>query len=117
MFPCSCLEDGSKADLPQKADAKQLEKEKNENGKRRGGRLKLVVPPKLLMAIEKDRTLKERLRKYNLPIKGTRQVRGSCPEPSTDLIAETRPYQSSFGYTLKCCPSSLLVACKAYLFQ
>lgn len=35
---------------------------------------KLVVPPKLLMAIEKDKTLKDRLKRYNLPIKGSRQV-------------------------------------------
>ena len=42
--------------------------------KSEAGKPKLVVPPKLLMAIEKDKTLKDRLKRYNLPIKGTRQV-------------------------------------------
>lgn len=32
------------------------------------------MPPKLLLAIEKDKSLKERLKKYNLSTKGTRQV-------------------------------------------
>jgi len=43
-------------------------------GKRPQKKPKLVVPPKLLMAIEKDRSLRERLKKYDLPTKGTRQV-------------------------------------------
>ena len=35
---------------------------------------RLVVPPKLLLAIEKDKSLRDRLKKYGLPIKGSRQV-------------------------------------------
>ena len=46
--------------------------------KSRAGKPKLVVPPKLLMAIEKDKTLKDRLKRYNLPIKGSRQVNTVC---------------------------------------
>ena len=49
-------------------------------GKRQGGgkgaKPKLAIPPKLLLNIEKDKSLKDRLKKYGLPIKGRREV--SC---------------------------------------
>ena len=35
---------------------------------------KLKVPPKLLLALEKDKGLRERLKKYSLSTKGSRQV-------------------------------------------
>lgn len=35
---------------------------------------KLAVPPKLLLAIEKDKALRDRLKKYHLSTKGTRKV-------------------------------------------
>ena len=41
---------------------------------KRTAKPRLVVPPKLLLAIEKDKSLRDRLKKYGLPIKGSRQV-------------------------------------------
>ena len=72
ICPCSCLQNGTKSDSQVKPEGPAINGRAGKKGK--GTRPKLVVPPKLLLAIEKDKALKDRLKRYYLPIKGSRQV-------------------------------------------
>lgn len=78
---CRCLQNGGKSESPVNTDSGFVANGKAPK-KGKGGKPKLVVPPKLLMAIEKDRALKDRLKRYNLPIKGSRQVPKYLPDAS-----------------------------------
>jgi hypothetical protein len=91
---CRCLEAGEKDDSLGEEERRGGGGGDPSNGRRRQ-KPKLVVPPKLLMAIEKDRSLRERLRKYDLPTKGTRQVRQLSIDANCNCITAILGF--SFG--------------------